>query len=84
VTATFTDITGTLVDPTSVELSVMDPSGNIDTYTYSGGQVTQASTGVYRKDLQIDEAGDWRYWWESTGTGQGAEPGQFVVEGHPF
>jgi hypothetical protein len=83
VIATFTDITGTLVDPTTVSLSVLDPSGNTDTYTFAGGQITKASTGVYRKDVEVDEIGEWRYKWTSTGTGQGGEPGEFVVEGHP-
>lgn len=79
ISASFTDIDGSAVDPTTVSLSVMDPSGNIDAYTYAASEITNSGVGSYYKDVDADESGDWHYWWESTGTGQGAEPGQFVV-----
>ena len=84
ITATFTDVDGNLVDPGTITLKVMDPSGNIDSYTYSGGDVTKASQGSYYKDVSADEEGDWHCWWLSTGSGQGAEPTQFVVAPTPF
>lgn len=83
-TATFRDEADNLVDPTTVTLKVLDPSGNTDTYTYSGGTITRDSLGVFSRDLDLDEAGEWRYDWISTGTGAGAEPGQIVVEPQPF
>jgi hypothetical protein len=82
--ADFTNISGVAVDPSTVSLKVMDPSGNVDEYTYSGGSVSTDGTGSYYKDVSLDEAGDWRAWWSSTGTGQGAEPVQWVVEGYPL
>jgi hypothetical protein len=83
-TATFTDEDDTLVDPTTVVLRVLDPSGNTDTYTYALAQITRDSLGVFYKDVTLDEAGEWRYTWTSTGTGSGAEPGQIVVEPLPL
>lgn len=83
VTATFLDEDDVPVDPTTVTLKVMDPSGNIDTYTYPTG-VTKESPGNYYKDVEADEEGDWHCWWESTGAGQSSEPTQFVVAPTPF
>jgi hypothetical protein len=84
VTAEFEDENGAAIDPTTITLKTMDPSGNIATYTYAGGTVTKAAVGSYYKDVDADEEGDWHCWWESTGSGQAAEPTQFVVEPTPF
>lgn len=77
-------VSGSAVDPATVTLTVMDPSGNSDEYTYAASQITKVTTGSYRKDISADEAGDWHYRWESTGTGQASELGQFMVEGAPL
>jgi hypothetical protein len=47
-------------------------------------QITRESLGVFYKDVTLDEAGEWRYSWTSTGTGSGSEPGQIVVEPLPL
>lgn len=77
-TAVFEDEQGAAVDPLALTLKVKDPSGNVDTYTYSAS-ITRDSEGHYSKDIDIDEAGDWFYEWVSTGDAVGGEPGQFVV-----
>lgn len=60
VTSTFTlTADDTAVDPTTVTYTVKDPSGNETEYTYAGGEVTRSSTGVFYKDVSIDEAGRW-------------------------
>jgi hypothetical protein len=84
VEADFVDINDVPVDPTTVTLKVMDPSGNIDEYTYALGGVIKASVGSYYKDVDADEEGDWHCWWVSTASGKAAEPTQFVVEPTPF
>jgi hypothetical protein len=38
------------------------------------------STGHYHIDVSASMSGTWRYRWESTGAGQAAEEGAFVVE----
>lgn len=81
--ATFRDEDDTLVDPSTVSLKVMDPSGNVDEYTAVAG-LTRESLGVYFTDIELDESGDWHYWWTSTGSGEGAEPGQITVAPTPF
>ncbi|MCA8966663.1 MAG: hypothetical protein KDC48_17415 [Planctomycetes bacterium] len=61
-------------------LYVNDPSGNVDTYTYSGGTITKSATGVYTKTIALDEAGVWLYLWVTTGTAAAAEEGSLSVE----
>ncbi|MFQ5592168.1 MAG: hypothetical protein ACE5HE_13475 [Phycisphaerae bacterium] len=68
-----------LTDPTTVTLSVEDPSGNVDSYTYAGAGVTQQATGIYYKEVAIDEAGTWQYRWVGTGDCAAAEEGEFEV-----
>ena len=84
VQAEFLDLDEVAIDPTAVTLKVMDPSGNVDEFTYSGGGIIKESTGVYYRDVDADEEGDWHCWWLSTGSGQGAEPTQFVILPTPF
>lgn len=68
ITNTFS-VAGTPTDPTTVTLVVTDPSGNTEgTYTYGGATITKSSTGVYYKDLTVDEVGTWLYRWTGTGT----------------
>lgn len=66
VTGTFT-VASVVTDPTTVTLEVKDPSGNVATYTYALSEVTRSGTGVFYKDLTIDEAGIWTYRWSGTG-----------------
>ncbi len=80
ITAVFEDENNVAVDPTLVTLKVMDPSGNIDSYTLALANLTKDSTGNYSADVDADEVGEWRYEWVSTGDAQGVEPGQFVVQ----
>jgi len=57
----------TLTDPTTITLLVTDPSGNADSYTYGAAQITKESTGIFYRDLTVDEAGEWQT--RFTGTG---------------
>ena len=72
----FTDTeTGDLVDPDAVSLIVVSPNG-----IRSQPLVTNDSTGQYHVDVPITASGTWRYRWQSTGTGAGAEEGRFYVK----
>jgi hypothetical protein len=70
--ATFTSLDGVNTDPTTVSLKVTDPGGTTTTYTYAGGDITKAATGVFRYTLSITTAGDYTYKWFGTGTVQAA------------
>jgi hypothetical protein len=71
-------------DPTAVILKVKDPSGNIATYTYALSEITKSATGVYYKDISIDEDGEWHYNFTGTGTVETADETSFEVEHSEF
>lgn len=78
VQATFA-VSGVAADPTTVTLKVKDPAGNTATYTYALGEVTKNGTGVYYKDVSIDESGMWVFQWTGTGACQAVEESEFYV-----
>ena len=82
VTALFEDANGVDVDPATVQLSVLAPSGAMTTVAYGGSpdEVTKDSVGNYHYDVTADEQGDWFYEWSSTGEGAGVQEGQFMVK----
>lgn len=69
--ATFTS-SGVPVDPTTITVKIMAPSGTISTYTFAGGDITKVQTGVYDYVLSITSSGKWKYKWFGTGTAQAA------------
>lgn len=71
-------------DPSTVTLTVQDPSGNETAYTYAAGQVTKDGTGNYHYDLTTDEAGTWHYRWVGTGTCAAASEGIIKVRDSEF
>lgn len=73
------EVAGTATDPTTVSLAVTDPSGNVDTYTWAGGTVTKSATGVFYKDVTVDEDGVWEFKWTGTGTAADIATGTFTV-----
>lgn len=79
VTGTFTDSTDTVRDPGAVNLTVKSAKGKMVQYTYAGGDITKASTGVYYKDLDIDTPGRWFYRFWSTGNYKAAGEESFLV-----
>lgn len=76
-TATFTNSSGVVADPTAVAVSFLDPEG-VKTIV-SGGSVVKDSTGVYHVDIVPEKAGV--YWVRFDGTGAviAAEEVQFTV-----
>lgn len=84
-TGTFTDADGSPVDPSTVTFKLRDPSGNVETLVYdTDAQPTRVSTGVYRAVMSFDEAGEWVYRYESTGTGKAAATKTIYVRGDVF
>lgn len=59
---------GALTDPTTVTLTVTDPSGNDDVHTLAGGTVTRIGTGQFAVTVEPDERGTWTVEWAGTGT----------------
>lgn len=59
--ATFRDIAEALIDPSTVDLTIEDPDGNLTTPT-----PTNPSTGVYEHQLTLTIEGNWDYRYEGT------------------
>ena len=76
--ATFTSITGTNVDPTSITLKVKNPAGSVTTYTYPT-HITKDSTGVYYYNYAVAASGTHYYNWAGTGAFQAADENSFTV-----
>jgi hypothetical protein len=55
---------GAPVDPSTITATVRAPDGTET--TYSGGQVTRDSLGVYHVDVVLSQAGPWVYRFDST------------------
>lgn len=68
-----------LTDPTTVALSVTDPSGDVTSYTYAGATITKDSTGNYSKSLACSEAGEWIATWTGTGAVAAVGTRRFAV-----
>ena len=76
---------GSYVDPGAVAIRIQDPSGNeTGPFTYAGGTVSKASTGIYYYDLTIDEAGQWYARTNATGAYQGSNEDAFYVRTSVF
>lgn len=74
-TFTVRDITGVLVDATTVGLTVTRP----DATTFTPLTPTHPGVGTYQATLSPDAAGTWLYRWIATGTAVTTEDGQFYV-----
>ncbi len=75
---------GAAADPTVVTLRVQDPSGNEETFSYANGEVTRSATGMYCRDVQLDESGTWHYRWEGEGAAACADERQVYVKPSVF
>lgn len=77
----YQDISGTLIDPTTVILAYTNGSGVRTTATYPAAPIVKDGVGLYHADLDTTASvGQWDYEWSSTGTGQAANRGFFFVE----
>jgi hypothetical protein len=83
-TGTFAS-SGTNVNPDAIMFKVKTPAGVVTTLTYgTDAALVRDSTGVYHVDVSVAEAGEYEYRFWSTGTGQAASEGQFVVKATLF
>jgi len=83
ITGTFTNASGTAIDPSTVTGKYKDPSGNITT----DNAPTNSATGVYYFDVVVDESGKWYYEIRGFASGpvaNGAAQGYFNVRDSQF
>lgn len=62
--ATFKDKNGNLANPTAITLRVRNNAGVITTYTIT--DLANPSVGVWTKNIDLNTAGEWRFWFEAT------------------
>lgn len=81
ISVTFTDLTGSVGDPTGVTLRVKPPRGAASTlFTYGvDAALVRSGVGTYYLDYQIFTEGRHEYRWEGTGALQTANEGVFDV-----
>jgi hypothetical protein len=85
ITGTFENAAGVDIDPTSVFVKYKDPSGNETSLEFGvDAEVVQDATGIYHVDVDANEAGDWPYRFESTGTGQAGRETEFSIRVSKF
>jgi hypothetical protein len=77
-TCTFTNLATAPTDPTTVTISVLNPSGTITAYTYAAGEIIKSATGIFYYDLALTTVGLWKYRWKGTGTVIAATPDQTI------
>lgn len=78
ITGTFT-VGAVLTDPTTITLTVKCPSGSVNIYTYALAAIAKTGTGVFYKDLSMDEVGYWHYEWQGTGAVESAFADYLIV-----
>jgi hypothetical protein len=73
---------GVAIDPATVTLAIKTPAGVTTTYTYGvDSGLLKDGVGLYHLDVAASASGTWFWNWSSTGVGQAAMHGQFMVEG---
>lgn len=78
---TFTDVDGTLFDPEFVLCEILKPDGTKIVANFgSDANLVTDGVGLYHYDISADMTGLWVYRFESTGTGQTAQRGEFRVD----
>lgn len=82
--AEFRNYSSALADPTTVTLRIKTPGGVTTSYTYGAAQITKASTGIFYKDIKLNEAGTYIYSWEGTGTVEKYEEDTVFVKARGF
>lgn len=57
----------TPADPTTINLFLQDPSGNVTEYTYPTTGMSRSSEGAYAYSFTPSGPGVWAYKWQGTG-----------------
>src|SRR5262245_35962523 len=72
-------VNGVATDPTTVTLTITDPTQTAISYTFAAAEITKNSTGDYQKDIACAIAGTWTYEWIGTGTASDDTAGTWEV-----
>lgn len=82
-TATFRDITGAVVDPTTVQFAAVQPDKTVYTRSYGqalpNDQLKKSGVGVYYIDFYCGQGGRYGYQWTGDGFAAAVAEGGFFV-----
>ena len=82
-TATFRDIAGAVIDPSTVTLNAVQPDKTIYTRSYGAAapndQLKKSSIGVYYIDFYIAQGGRYGYQWTGDGLAAAVAEGGFFA-----
>lgn len=79
VSSTF-EVASVPADPTTVSLTVTDPTGAQTTYAYNPGSIVRDGTGQYHQDVPTTVVGVWSYEWAGTGTASDVQAGTWTAQ----
>lgn len=71
------NVDGVATNPTTVTLTLEQPDGVTSDLT--GPQLDNPTTGSFRRDVLVSQAGQWKFRWVGTGAAAGAEQGSFMA-----
>ena len=71
-------------DPTTITLRVKNPVGTKTVYTFALAEITKEATGIYYKDISVDDDGIYAYRFEGTGTVEAASEHKMKVRTSEF
>lgn len=77
--ASFSASSGTLTDPTTLQLAVRGPGGSVLHVYPTSTSLVKASTGLYYLYYPAASAGEYYYTWSASGAVEGAQEGAFTV-----
>ncbi len=70
-TGTVKDRNGALATPGAITFTTINPAGTMASYT--SGQLTSTTTGIYTLDVECDLPGEWQCLIRATGSNSGAD-----------
>ena len=82
-TATFKNITGAVIDPTTVQFTAVQPDKTLYTRSYGAAapndQLKKSGTGIYYIDFYLAQGGRYGYQWTGDGAAAAVAEGGFYA-----
>ena len=71
-------------DPTTITLRIKNPANVTTIYTYGAAEITRDDTGIYYKEISVNDDGMYHYRFEGTGTVEATSEHKFKVRASEF
>lgn len=67
-------LTGVYIDPTTVQLYVLDPTGVQTSYTWPSSSIVRDQLGHFHQTITPNKSGTWLYKWQGSGAAVATSP----------